>query len=77
MIEKNIPIPPRKGGGRPAPAHAEDLKKMQKGDSFLVPIVSDVKSTKSKISNDKRKYAPGISLRFAVEGDKLRVWRRM
>lgn len=80
IIEKNIPVPPRR---RLTPAGAEQFEAMEVGDSFAVPVpeIYRAKPTiwagNSRLRNAAYAYGKRTGRRFTVRcGDgEIRVWR--
>ncbi len=75
-IEKGVPPPtePGRKRGRP-PGLSAALLKMEVGDSFLVPVPTSEKSTRSSVNTTRRRVSPDIVLSMRMEGNSLRVWR--
>jgi hypothetical protein len=69
-IEKGIPIPPIRSGGRPKGAIAEAALKMQVGDSFYVEI-------RPQMVHGHLKSCVNAGMRFTTRSEKtgVRIWR--
>ena len=69
-IERNIPVHAEAGRrGRPTSALGQVIRKMQPGESVVVPS-SSARSTAVKIARDN-----GLKVVTRREGDGFRVWR--
>ena len=69
-IEKNVPLPVR--NNKPRAEKYPELRQIEVGDSFVVPI------TAPAMSNHTRRVAKEMKRKFVVrpEGKGSRVWRK-
>jgi hypothetical protein len=68
IIENDVPMPASVGGrGRKGGPLKAALSTMQVGDSFTYPIWSNYKSTCCSIRLLRKRYAPDIKIKMAVE----------
>jgi len=71
-IESGIPIPSNARSGRTK----YPLDKLQVGNSFFVPIVSDLKKAKNlRVTFSARAKKKGISIVSIADETGVRVWR--